>query len=370
MPIRNAHSVARELQVLKELAERKEDASAVISQNAENVLNHYMKEVQEVKEETPSYFDYEKKENKKEEKEKQRKNSEYAAILIERIIVLDEAKNNINDINNLNDLDGSVKDFVNQLAQETHEELEAFETKMDNAKADEYSGKGMTYSDTLMDGIKCKVRDCTKDTTKCPEGVDQQQFFAEQKAIVRELAARAIVIQSLDHQVRNMAVQGELSNEEVSEAYKEYFAPKNQDSLSPMVGAYVAMDNINIVDRADEIKNSANFKLMMKDLDSPEKLEKFKAEMGQKSQLLKRLAVYNNAAMDAKFDDEAPKEPTVQIPVNKSAIRFNDQFMRERKEQQELDAITAAKTNKEIKQEIKAMKEAPKAAPAGPKMGH
>ena len=116
---------------------------------------------------------------------------------------------------------------------------------------------------------------------------------------------------------------------------------------------------------------SPNFKLMMDDIDTPEKLEKLKAEMGQQSQLLKRLAVYNKAAMSYNFSEEELMEPEVQIPVNITMERFqNPQLLKERAER-EIEAQTlAGKKDEEFKDEIKAMKEAPKVAPAAPKMGH
>ena len=366
--VRKAKAVLDQLTELKNTyADNMINDSDTLTENVGKIIECFQKNVDEAKD---GAFDYEVKENDEAEAERQRNNTAYAAILLERLKVIEEAKYKIETSNDIPEQGYDLKVAVNDLSDETVKALEEFETELENAKADEFNLAGINYSGTLYNGINQKVRECTVKETKCPEGVDSQKFFNEQKAIVRELAARAIVIQSLDHQIRSMAVQGELTDDEVKEAYRDYFDTHKSKNLN-LNYAYNATDNINIIERAKDIKMSPNFKLMMDDIDTPEKLEKLKAEMGQQSKLLKHLAAYNKTALSYNFTEEELMEPEVQIPVSSVMERFhNPQLLKERTER-EIEAQTlAGKTNEEFKEEIKAIREARKVAPAAPKMGH
>ena len=367
--VRTAKAVLDQLTELKNTyAENMINDSDTLTENVGKIIECFQKNVDEAKD---GAFDYEVKENDLEEAERQRNNTAYAAILLERLQVIEEAKYKIETSNDIPEQGADLKIAVSDLSEETVKALEEFETELENAKADEFKMAGMNYSGTLYSGIQKKVKDCTVEETKCPEGVDPQKFFDEQKAIVRELAARAIVIQSLDHQIRSMAVQGELTADEVKEAYRDYFDTMHKSKNLSLQCAFGATDNINIIERAKDIKMSPNFKLMMDDINTPEKLEKLKAEMGQQSKLLKHLAAYNKLAMSYNFSEEELMEPDVQIPVNSTMERFhNPQLLKERAER-EIEAQTlAGKTDEEFKEEIKAIREARKVAPAAPKMGH
>ncbi|MBQ6675905.1 MAG: hypothetical protein IJM75_07225 [Ruminococcus sp.] len=234
------------------------------------------------------------------DEEKKKKKAEIAAIYIERIKLLNEIAEKANALGDDPDAN-KVKKTVKELSEEYLKELSAYETEKENEAIDKDYDNFSVYEKKAYTKLKNEGLRTISGKYGNNGGINEEVYFEQQKSLLADLAAKSIALHTLGRTYRSMLHADEtMTDNEKDQLAKDFFG---KDGTK-------VFEEKGIKSQIDEIKNSANFKQMMSEVNDWDEFMNLKDEASYANNfIIDRLAKATKTVLES----ENPK-PEVQQP--------------------------------------------------------